>query len=279
MPETANERPQDATPSDSAATDDAPGRGPVSTTRLALRPLGYLLIGLVWTAIWLTGLLFLLGSVVFFAFGDPEPLVEGVGQRLSHPVEAVAFVVIVLPVAAVAIGPGAWYVLTASWPLAVLSFVYVVRSLRPSYAHEKLSFTSYALPGSTFGPPTVGGVALSLQPVRSTPFTDALMRYYRAGWTFNGRMVLAMLPAGFAWVTAIAALIRGVSDTVHVVAAVLTAALLGVSLVLGRRAFRAQAEPEVPEHERSVGAMSPKERARRLRALRRQRDRRQRNAR
>ncbi|GGM41386.1 hypothetical protein ACFQBY_07310 [Promicromonospora citrea] len=261
------------------AEDAADDAATVHRASRLLRPVGYLLIGLVWTAIWLTGLLLLLGSVAWLAFADPEPLVEGVGERLSHPVEAVAFVVIVLPVAAVAIGPGAWYVLTASWPLAVLSFVYVVRSLRPSYAHEKLSFTSYALPGSTFGPPTVGGVALSLQPVRPTSFTDTVMRFYRTGWTFSGRMVLAMLPAGLAWVTAIAALVRGVPDTVHVVAAVLTAALLGVSLVLGRRAFRAQAEPEVPEHERSVGAMSPKERARRLRALRRQRDRRQRNAR
>lgn len=219
--------------------DDAPGR-----VALALRPAGYLLIGVVWSAIWLVAVLLLVGSVPYLAYVDSSDLVSGVGERFADPVEAIAFVLVALPVLALAIGPGGWHVLTASWPLAVLSFVYAGRALSARYAGEKLSFTTRAPRGSTFGPPTVGGVALSLQPVRRTPFTDGVMRWYVAGWTLDGRTILAMLPAGLAWPFAVAALVPGVSDTVHVVAAALAVALLVTSAVLGRRAFRRRFGPE-----------------------------------
>ncbi|GAA1715822.1 hypothetical protein GCM10009809_09960 [Isoptericola hypogeus] len=222
-----------------ADQDDRPGR-----VALTLRPVGYLLIGVVWSAIWLVGLLLLVGSVPFLAYVDPEPLVRGVGERLANPVEAIALVVIAWPILALAIGPGGWFVLTASWPLAVLSFVYLARALNPAYAGEKLSFTTRAPRGSTFGPPTLSGVALSLQPVRTTSFTDAVMRFYVAGWTLDGRTVLAMIPAGLAWPLAVLALIPGVSGTVHVVAGTLAVALVASSVVLGTRAFRRRFGPD-----------------------------------
>jgi divalent metal cation (Fe/Co/Zn/Cd) transporter len=85
-------------------------------------------------------------------------------------------------------------------------------------------------------------------------------------------MILAMLPAGLAWPCAIAALVPGVPELVHMVGAFLAVILLGVSFTLGRRAFRAQldgAKPQEAEH--GVGALSADERARRLKKLREER--------
>lgn len=252
------------------STKDGTPPGPAG---LALRPFGYLLIGLVWLTIWLVGIGLLVGSVLFLAYDDPESLVNGgdgnAVARFFGLLVAAAF-------AALAIGPGGWHIITASWPLAVLSFTYAVRALRPSYASEKLSYTAYAVRGSTFGPPTVGDVAMSLQPVRTSRFTDAVMRFYVAGWTVDGRMLLAMLPAGFAWSTAIAAIIPGASDAVHVAAAVLTVLLLGTSLVLGVRAFRAGPRSDEAGKDVSVTSESPEALAKRMKKIRQQRAKRQR---
>jgi hypothetical protein len=243
---------------------------------LALRPLGYLLIGLVWVAIWLVAVLLLVGSVPVLAFDDG--LVEGVGDRLSNPVEAVVFLLILVPILAAAVGAGGWYVLTASWPLAVLSVVYVIRALNPAYAGEKLSFTARGAWGSTFGPPTLSGVALSLQPVRTTRFTDRVMRFYVAGWSFDGRMILAMLPAGVAWATAIGALAPSVSEVLHVVFGALTVLLLGASWTLGVRAFRAGGSNAAGGGEEGgIATMPAEQRARRLKELKKQRESRLRN--
>lgn len=244
-----------------------------SAAGVALRPFGYLLIGLVWLLIWLMGVGLLVGSVGFLAFDDPEALLRGDG---GLPVgQAIVLVLSALFLATI-IGPGGWHVLTASWPLAVLSFVYVVRSLRPSYAGEKLSFTAYGFRGSTFGPPTAGDVALSLQPVRPTGFTDRVMRYYIAGWGWNGRMLLAMLPAGLAWSTAIGAIMPGVSDAVHLTLGIVTVVLLAASTVLGVRAFRAGPPREADDEAAEVAVLdlSAEERTKRLRELKRQRARR-----
>lgn len=254
------------------AADD--GTEPPGRTALTLRPLGYLLTGLVWSTIWALAVLLLVGSVPYLAFVDSESLVVGVGDRLSNPVEAIGFLMVVIPVLALTIGAGGWYVLTASWPLAILSFTYVARALRSEYRGERLSRTSYAAWGSTVGPPTAGRVALSLQPVRANPFTDAVMRFYAAGWSVDGRMVLAMLPAGLAWPAAILALIPGVPDVLHLVAGVLTVLLIGVSTVLGARAFRARFAGSDTVPGRGVDEMPPDERSRRLTELRRRRDRR-----
>ncbi|MFC8943324.1 hypothetical protein ACFT1B_35135 [Streptomyces griseoincarnatus] len=244
---------------------------------MALRPLGYLLIGLVWLAIWLIAVLLLVGSVPALAYGDSDSLVEGVGDRLSNPVEAVVFLVILVPIVAAAVGAGGWYVITASWPLAVLSFTYVVRALNPAYAGEKLSFTARGAWGSTIGPPTLSGVALSLQPVRATRFTDGVMRFYVAGWSFDGRMIVAMLPAGLAWATAIGALAPSVSEVLHVVFGALTVLLLGASWTLGVRAFRASASTAGAGNEDRVATMSAGQRAQRMKELKKQREDRLRN--
>lgn len=246
--------------------------GRPSPAGIVLRPLGYLLVGLVWLVIWLFAVGLLVGSVGYLALDDPESTLGGGGR--APVAQAVALIVSALFLAAV-IGPGGWHVLTASWPLAVLSFVYLARSLRSSYAGEKLSFTAYGFRGSTFGPPTAGDIALSLQPVRPTPFTDRVMRFYMVGWGWNPRMLLAMLPAGLAWSTAIGAVMPGVPDAAHLTFRIVTVALLVASLVLGVRAFRAHParDADVAE-ETGVAHLSADERARRLKQLKRQQARR-----
>ncbi|PRZ09727.1 hypothetical protein BCE75_102441 [Isoptericola sp. CG 20/1183] len=266
MPESSN---------GAAGTAAVGGAEPPGRAALVLRPLGYLLVGLVWTTIWLLAVLLLVGSVPYLAFVDSEGLVAGVEDRLSTPLGVLGLVIVGLPVLALAIGAGGWYVLTASWPLAVLSFTYAVRALRSDYRGERLSRTSTAVWGSSVGPPTVGRVALSLQPVRATPFTDAVMRFYAAGWSVDGRTVLAMLPAGLAWPAAITALVPGVSGAVHLVAGLLAVVLLATSAVLGVRAFRARLSgPVGPLPDGGVGELTAEQRSRRLTELRRQRERR-----
>ncbi|MFC8597928.1 hypothetical protein [Isoptericola sp. NPDC057191] len=240
-----------------AVRDDVP---PASWS-VVLRPAGYAAVGVVWTAIWLIVVLLLVGSVPYLAFVDSEDLVAGVGDRLSDPLGAVGLLVVALPILALAVGAGGWHVLTASWPLAVLSFVYVGRSLDRRYRGERLSYTTRGAWGTSFGPPTLTGVALSLQPVRPSPFTDRVMRYYVAGWTVDGRTVLAMLPAGLAWPFAIAALVPGVPDAVHLVAAVVAVGLLVASSVLGVRALRRRfAGAAAGPDDRPLTELSPGER-------------------
>jgi hypothetical protein len=147
------------------------------------------------------------------------------------------------PLVAVLAGPVVlWWLPNCTWPLAALSFVYVVRSLNPSYRNEKLSFTAYGARGSTLGPPTISGVALSLQPVRNTALTRFLMRFYVAGWQPSGRGFLAMLPAGVGWLLLFPAIAIDVSPTTNVVCGVLAVALIVWSLVWALRTAWAPAK-------------------------------------
>lgn len=244
-------------------TDDG---GPPSPAQRVLRPFGYLLIGLVWLCIWLVAILIPVGSVAYLAFDDPEAVVEN--WTGMNPFGAAAALLLLVPLMALIMGPGAiWHLPTASWPLMVLSFTYFVRSLRPSYRGEKLSFTSWLGRGSSIGLPTVGDVSMSLQPVRLTRFTDVVMTFYVAGWSLDGKMFVAMLPAGVAWTTAVVGILPGLSPAVHAVFLTLTALLLLGSVVLGTRAFRARfrqgAQPAVRRSVRR-GELTPEERARRL---------------
>jgi hypothetical protein len=244
-------------------TDDG---GPPGPAQRALRPFGYLLIGLVWLVIWVAAILIPIGSVAYLAFDDPEAVVENWSGM--NPFGAAAAFLLLVPLMALIMGPGAlWHLPTASWPLMVLSFTYVVRSLRPSYGGEKLSFTSWLGRGSSIGLPTVGSVSMSLQPVRQTRFTDVVMKFYVAGWSLDGRMFLAMLPAGVAWTTAVIGILPGLSPAVHALFLTLTALLLLTSVVLGMRAFRSRFRPGTePATRRSGGGgeLTPEERARRL---------------
>ncbi|WP_454851547.1 hypothetical protein [Promicromonospora soli] len=119
-----------------AATATRGGARPGSAS-LALRPLGYLLIGLVWLALW--------AAVVALAWGIPvwglidgtltvaeftEPATSSVGGFL-------ALVLLVAPIMVIIGGPVLlWWLPNCTWPLAALSFLYVIRSLNPAYRGE-----------------------------------------------------------------------------------------------------------------------------------------------
>ncbi|NCT90273.1 hypothetical protein GXB85_04800 [Cellulomonas sp. APG4] len=213
------------------------------------------------------------GILVLGAVDGTMEIADGWERIVASPSELVAFVLAV-PLLVVLWGPGVlWYLPSATWPLAVLSFVYVARSLRPGFAHERLSFTEHAARGATIGLPTAAGVALSLQPVRQSRVTAWLMRFYVSGWVPDGRMFLATLPAGLAWLLAFVALARDVPSAWRIAALVAVALLASWSIVLGRRAwvrrFSAAAAPaDAPD--RGVAGMTADQR-RRLEELRRAR--------
>lgn len=166
---------------------------PSRVSRL-LRPVGYLLIALVWTAltlvtIALSGALAAgLGSSGWQPrqmFADVNPVVFSFELAFIAALWAamVGFLLVLLPL--------------ATAPLALLGWTYVGRSLQPGYAREKLSQTRQS--SSSIGPATVSGtVAMSLLPVRATPWTDWCLRLYSTGWSPSGSLWFASLPWGVA---------------------------------------------------------------------------------
>ncbi|GAB3102898.1 hypothetical protein [Isoptericola nanjingensis] len=264
----------------SAPDEAATAPRPPGTAARMLRPLGYLLVGLVWTVLALVILGLGPGILVYVAV-DGTMEVGGIWAGLvEQPSEMVAFCLVV-PLLVVLWGPGVlWYLPSASWPLAALSFVYVGRSLMPGYADERLSRTTRVGRGRTIGLPTVGGVALSLQPVRETALTRFLMRFYVSGWLPDGRMFLAMLPAGAGWLLALVGLARDVPAPARAVLLVAAAALVLWSVVLGRRAWRRRfdgtAAPSTTKG--SVAELSAGERRARLAELTARREARQRRS-
>ncbi len=248
-----------------------PGRG-----ALVLRPFGYLSVGLVWSVI--AGAILMLGpgALVLVAVVDGGLDLGDLGARLAaDPSELVAFCVSML-LLVLLWGPGVlWYLPSASWPLAALSFVYVGRSLNPAYASEKLSRTTQARRGQTIGLPTAGSVALSLQPVRETPATRVLMRFYLSGWKPDGHMFLAMLPAGAAWLVGLVGFSHDVPLAARIALLVAFAALAGWSVVLGRRAWRRRFEGAPSADGVRAVDLTPGERRARLAELDRRRRRRE----
>src|SRR5690606_21388306 len=162
----------------------APPGGRLGLVRLILRPIGYWSLAWVWLTIWFVGILLAPGSVAYVYADDEVQL--GNLLRETPFIGLVLQVVLFVPLLAAIMGPGAmFWVPTMAWPLALLSFAYAFRGLRPSYAREPLSCTTQAPRGGTPGPPTIGTVALSLKPVRRTRYTDTLMKWYMAGWDLH----------------------------------------------------------------------------------------------
>ncbi len=254
------------------STSNVQPPGPVS---LALRPLGYLGLAVLWMTLWLIALAIPAGALVYLAVDDPDAVVDNLGRQFANPFTALATVALLIPLIAVIMGPGAIFHLPMMcWPLAVLSVVYAARALRPSYSREKLSFTTWQARGESLGPPTVGDLSLSLQPVRSTRLTDIVMRFYIAGWSLDMPMFVAMLPVGGAWSLLVGVVVPGFSTTVRIVCLVLAVLLTLASLVLGLRAFRRRfwgVDDGDGGESRPVSAMSAQARQARARALVRQR--------
>jgi len=244
-----------------------------SAAAVALRPFGYLAVALTWTVLGLVVLALGPGILVLVALDGTVELGGVWAGLVAQPSELVAFALVV-PIVVVLWGPGVlWYLPAASWPLAALSFVYVVRSLRPGFRRERLSRTTWAGRGQTIGLPTLGRVALSLQPVRESVVTRFLMRFYVSGWMPDGRMFVAMLPAGLGWLLALVGLARDVPTGARVMLLAGALALAAWSVVLGRRAWRRRFDgPVADDVPLRVTELSADERRARMADVRRRRD-------
>jgi len=179
-----------------------PGGGPIDTSAgtpsaasRAARPFGYLAIGLVWTVLWLIVLACAAALPVALA---GQPLADRAGiTALGSDVRELGAFLFAMALTAVIFG---WLVVLApflTWPLAVLSFTYAVRSLRPAYAQERLSTTGWTR--EAIGPVTAFPTAVSLLPNRRSRFTDVIVLAYVVGWMPSARMVAACAPVGVAY--------------------------------------------------------------------------------
>lgn len=216
--------------------------GPPRQWALALRPFGYLLVGLIWLAIWAT-VFTLAWGILGYGVVSGELTVSEFTDPTSSSAPSTGGMLLLAVLLALIMGPLVlWWLPNCSWPLAALSFVYVARSLRPSYRGEKLSFTAYSLSDTTFDTPTISNTALSLQPVRNTAVTRFLMRFYAAGWEPSGMGFLAMVPAGFGWLMLYPAIAVDVSPTANLVFGVLGLGLIAWSYIWVLRAMWAPAK-------------------------------------
>ncbi|MBO3102146.1 hypothetical protein [Cellulomonas fengjieae] len=193
------------------------------TSRLILRPFGYLAVGMIWTMLWLV--ILALAAALPVALSDRRPIgladsplsaAEGIVNLTENPLQLVAVVVLLGPVLAAIFGWVIAMLPLTSWPLAALAFVYVTRSLRPSYAGEPLSGTSAT--DDAIGPPTVSQTALSLLPVRRSRLTDALSKAYAMGWTPSFAMIPACFWLGLGYLVAVVAFTWPVTNVVGIVA-------------------------------------------------------------
>ncbi|QTE30597.1 hypothetical protein [Pengzhenrongella sicca] len=207
------------------------------TARLVLRPFGYLAMGVVWVALWLV--IVALAAALPVALSDRKPIgladgpfstAAGIVDLQENPLTLILVLLLLMPFLALVFGYVVALFPLTSWPLAALSFVYVARSLRPSYAGEALSGTSYS--DEAIGPPTVGGsTALSLLPMRSSWLTDVLMKAYIMGWTPSFTAIKHCFWLGIGYLVATLAFVWPVTNPVLVALfAILSLGLVGYSV-------------------------------------------------
>jgi hypothetical protein len=163
---------------------------------LALRPLGYLLMTLVWSCIFLMAVFALIIALPFW-------LSDGLGggglgaapgfHRSDSWLAFIAIPVFVVPL----LGCITVFAICASLGLALSAATLFVRSLLPSYRHERVSATIGSTGGEAVGPVSTAftGVGLSLLPVRLTRWSKLLLILQFNGWIINGNLMMV----GLAW--------------------------------------------------------------------------------
>jgi len=207
---------------------------PPSAVERVLRPFGYLLVAVVWTA--LGAVTLLLPAALPFGLWSTDPersaqdLVAG-GAVLPVLLFAVFALVVLVPL----LGYAFVALPLASIPLAMLSWTYVARSLSPRYAGERLSSTGWSR--NVIGPPSIGETALSLLPVRLTPWTRFWTDLMLLGWRPSRALFVAGYPYGLASF-AVAGWLYTPGAVGTAVWAVVIAALVVTTIVLLVRAFR-----------------------------------------
>ncbi|WP_271175721.1 hypothetical protein [Leifsonia poae] len=207
---------------------------PPSATARALRPVGYLLIGLVWTIIGAVTLSLPALLTVGLASNDSFTTKDFVqnGDIFVLILAGLFAVVVLVPL----LGYAFIALPLASVPLAVLAFTYLVRSLRPSYASERLSATGWTR--EAIGPITVYPTAMSLLPLRVTPWTRFWTQLMFLGWIPGKDLLLAAIPYGLVSFLVPGWLLWPVSPAAAVVWSIVSLALVVATVVLVVRAAR-----------------------------------------
>jgi hypothetical protein len=208
---------------------------PPSAAARALRPLGYLVVALVWTVLGVVTLL--LPAALPFALWSTNPDFSSQGFVTGgDAVTTVLFLVFAAVVLVPLLGYAFIALPLASVPLAVLAWTYFARSLQPGYAGERLSSTAWSR--DVIGPPTLGPTALSLLPVRLTPWTRFWTELMMLGWRPGLGVLWAGIPYGLASLLVAGWLFWPVGSAGAVVWTVITAALVVAAVGLVVRAYR-----------------------------------------
>lgn len=201
---------------------------PLAAWEVVLRPFGYLLTSLIWTAL----------SLVVLALPAALPLglLSTGGRPTSEilasfdPLIAVLSILLFGVVIAPLLGYAFLALPFACIPLAVLSFTYVARSLRPGYRRERLSTSEWSR--EVIGPLTVLPTAMSLLPVRMTRWTRFWAGLYLLGWMPGRRLLVAAVPAGLGYFVTVIWMMWPLHSVVPIVAWSLVSAAIGALVVV-----------------------------------------------
>jgi hypothetical protein len=157
----------------------------------ALRSLGYLAVTVIWFVV------FLLTVAVAFCFWVVPPgavsTQQGILDKLQDPKDWVSGLVLVYVILPFVWGFVHLLVLMALGPLLLAALAFW-RSLLPRYAQEKL--TGSVLRGDAAGL-SPGGAAISLLPLRHTPYSRWATRLNVRAWLLDGSWYLGLAWLGF----------------------------------------------------------------------------------
>jgi hypothetical protein len=198
---------------------------PLSASRLRLRPLGYLLGALVWTAIF--GMTVFLWFVMPGMLGSSGPLKDSPGMaELSDPAQAIAFGIVMLLLAVILGYVLLFFPLTTA-ACALLCFAFATRALQSRYNDSALSATTWS--AEVIGPPTLALMprAVSLIPVHSTRYSDALSTVMLLGFMPGWRLLFTSIWFGLAYLFTIGWWMWPTSGTVLVIVFGIVSALVG----------------------------------------------------
>ena len=174
---------------------------PPGRAALLLRPVGYLAVGLVGTAVGLALLGLYLAPAAYGLLAPPADQ-EPWAELVASPGAELGRLAVVAPVAVALARPAPRSPPRRARPRAARALVPAGRARRPSARDDRLSFTSRVAPGTTLGPPVPGPLPVPLQPQRRSRLTDTLVRFAVCGWHPDRREAGAAVPAGVAWVLA-----------------------------------------------------------------------------
>jgi hypothetical protein len=155
--------------------------------------------------------------------------------------------IVQLVILAIILVPILGYVLLAlpfaTLPLAVLAATYAVRSLQSGYRGERLSATGYS--NEALGPLRVTPAALSLIPLRVTPWTLFWTRASMIGWVPSRRLFLAALPWGAGYLVTIVWLLWPIAGVGWIVWPIVSALFVAATIVLLVRDVRTRYRADV----------------------------------